>query len=100
MPCTGSGTWGRTPEYLSTFNKTTIAEFAERQKQIITNIASSLEDKGYLIYITCSCLKAENEEVITYFHDKHPNYTLLHQTILEGYNNYADTMYAAILKRG
>jgi 16S rRNA (cytosine967-C5)-methyltransferase len=100
VPCTGSGTWGRTPEYLSTFNKTTIAEFAERQKQIITNIASSMDDKGYLIYITCSCLKAENEEVITYFQDKLPNYTLLHQTILEGYNNYADTMYAAILKRG
>ncbi len=99
VPCTGSGTWGRTPEYLSTFNKNTIAEFAERQKQIITNIATSVETKGYLIYITCSCLKAENEEVISYFQNKNPNYTLLHQTILEGYNHSADTMYAAILRR-
>ena len=99
VPCTGSGTWGRTPEYLSTFNINSLDEFTERQKKIITNVASSVNSKGYLIYITCSCLKGENEDVITYFQDKNSNYTLLHQTILEGYNHSADTMFAAILQK-
>ena len=98
VPCTGSGTWGRTPEYLSTFNTNTLQSFTDRQKQIVSNIAGNINKGGYLIYVTCSCLNAENEAVIEYFKAQNTNYTLLHQTVLEGYLNNADTMYVAILQ--
>jgi len=98
VPCTGSGTWGRTPEYLSTFDSNTLQLFTDKQKQIVLNVAENIQKGGYFIYITCSCLKAENEAIIEYFNTKYTNYTLLHQTILEGYLHNADTMYVAILQ--
>ena len=38
VPCIGSGTWGRTPEFLSTFKKETISAFADKQSKIITTL--------------------------------------------------------------
>jgi len=98
VPCTGSGTWGRTPEYLSNFTKESIIPFAERQKQMMDNITSKVKKKGYLIYITCSAFKAENEDITEHILKHNPSYTLLHQQVMEGYNYQADTMYAAVLQ--
>lgn len=64
VPCTGSGTWARTPEGLFFFNPVAIARYAERQRAILQNAASRLKPGGRLIYITCSVFRAENEDVI------------------------------------
>ena len=99
VPCTGSGTWGRTPEYLTTFKEDTLTSFTDKQTKIINNIADSVNKSGYLIYITCSALKAENENIVEEMLNKHPEFRLIHQQIFVGYNNHADTMYAAILQK-
>ena len=54
VPCTGSGTWPRTPEQLYYFDQSEIKKYSDRQKQIIKNAMSSLKPGGYLLYITCS----------------------------------------------
>ncbi len=64
VPCTGSGTWARTPEGLFFFNPETIAGYADRQGRILANAAQRLKPGGRLIYITCSVFRAENEDVI------------------------------------
>ncbi len=99
VPCTGSGTWGRTPEYLTIFKKETISAFADKQSKIINNITDSINNNGYLIYITCSVFKEENENIVKDLLFKHPEFRLLHQQIFEGYHQQADTMYAAILQK-
>ena len=98
VPCTGSGTWGRTPEYLSEFSKDSIIPFVERQKKMMDIITMKLNKKGYLIYITCSAFKAENEDIIEHILKLNPSYKLLHQQVMEGYNHQADTMFAAVLQ--
>ena len=99
VPCTGSGTWSRTPEYLSTFKTDTIKSFTDKQTRIINNVADRVNKNGFLIYITCSALKAENENIVEDMLTKHPEFRLIHQQIFAGYNNHADTMYAAILQK-
>jgi 16S rRNA (cytosine967-C5)-methyltransferase len=64
VPCSGSGTWARTPESLFFFNPITIATYAERQRAILQNAATRLKPGGRLIYITCSVFRAENEDVV------------------------------------
>mgnify|MGYP002655003678 FL=1 len=62
VPCSGSGTWGRTPEFLSFFNKASIDTYAVLQQKICTNAVTKLKPGGYFLYITCSVFKKENEE--------------------------------------
>jgi 16S rRNA (cytosine967-C5)-methyltransferase len=63
LPCTGSGTWGRTPEALYYFNPEVISNYRQRQEKILLNITSRLKTNGILVYITCSVFAGENERV-------------------------------------
>jgi 16S rRNA (cytosine967-C5)-methyltransferase len=94
-PCSGSGTWGRTPEQLSFFQEDKINYYADLQKKITTNIIPSLAANGYLLYITCSVFKKENEEVVEYI-KANTSVQLLRMEYLKGYDTKADTMFAAL----
>lgn len=96
-PCTGSGTWGRNPENLNLFKPETIAEFANTQKSIVENISKALKQNGYLVYITCSVFRQENEEVVEHIL-ANTNLHLLHQQSILGYEMGADTMFVALFK--
>src|SRR3546814_15861376 len=68
-PCTGSGTWGRTPEMLSAFDKGSIGRFAALQRQLAARAIKHLKPGKPLIYITCSVFAEENEGVVGYLQD-------------------------------
>jgi len=95
-PCSGSGTWGRTPEMISQFDEHKIAFFQGLQKAIVSNVVKYLKPGKPLIYITCSCFKAENEEVVD-FMIKQLGLVLEDSKVLKGYENKADTMFVARL---
>jgi 16S rRNA (cytosine967-C5)-methyltransferase len=65
-PCSGSGTWGRTPEMIAQFMPTKIDFFQRLQKGIAQNVVKYLKPGKPLIYITCSAFKGENEDVVDY----------------------------------
>lgn len=95
-PCTGSGTWGRTPEMLSAFDSQAIGRFAELQRQLATRVIRHLKPGKPLIYITCSVYAEENERVMSYLQDTHGLH--LQQTaLLHGYRHKADSMFVARL---
>ena len=93
-PCTGSGTWGRTPEQLCFFSGDRIAEYAARQQQIVSNVIPKLKKGGMFIYITCSVFKAENEEIVDFIKEKF-HLRLLQMELLKGYDKKADSMFTA-----
>ena len=99
VPCSGSGTWGRTPEVLSFFNEKEIDSYNELQKKIVANIIPSLKKGGKLVYITCSVFKKENEEVIDFVRQKF-HLQVQKMEVLKGYDQKADTMFAASLVHG
>jgi 16S rRNA (cytosine967-C5)-methyltransferase len=99
VPCTGSGTWGRTPERQSFFNSNTIQEFAAKQQKILQNLLPHIVPGGYLVYITCSVFKQENEDQITTILTN-KTLQLKEMQLLPGYHLQADTMFVAILQKG
>lgn len=98
-PCTGSGTWGRTPEQLTQFNDQQISVFQQLQQQIVQNAMSKLRNNGFFLYITCSVFDAENEAMIPYIEHKFPFMKLTEHSIIKGYDVKADTMFVALFKK-
>ena len=99
VPCSGSGTWSRSPEWLQNdIDKRLIEHFIPLQKKIITNALPYLKVGFPLIYITCSVFKKENEENIEYFVNNLP-LKLEKSAYLEGYKSGGDTLYVARLTK-
>ncbi len=97
-PCTGSGTWSRTPEQLYFFDSTKINAYAALQQKIVSNAIPHLENGGYFLYITCSVFEKENEAVAAFI-KKQFHLRLIKMELLKGYTNKADTMFAALFQR-
>jgi 16S rRNA (cytosine967-C5)-methyltransferase len=97
-PCSGSGTWARTPEQLYFFKEAKVNEFVSLQKNIATNAVNYLKKEGYFLYITCSVFKQENEEIVDYLLAA-SNLKLVEKRYFEGFEMKADTMFAALLKK-
>ena len=93
-PCSGSGTWGRTPEMLSKFRMEELEKFANLQKRIVKHAVPYLKSGKSLIYITCSVYKEENEEVVFYIENE-LNLKLESMTSILGYDRKADSMFTA-----
>jgi 16S rRNA (cytosine967-C5)-methyltransferase len=95
-PCTGSGTWGRTPELISQFEDHRIEFFQRLQQSIARNVVKYLKPGKPLIYITCSAFKAENEDAVDFL-VKELGLQLQEMQVLKGYEHKADTMFVARL---
>ena len=95
VPCSGSGTWGRTPEEMRFFDEKEIATYSALQRSIVSNIIPFLKTGGWLLYITCSVFEEENE-AIAGFIKEHFSLDLVKMEVLKGYTNKADTMFAAL----
>lgn len=94
-PCSGSGTWGRTPEQLRIFKREKIGYYADLQKNISTNAGKYVKKGGYFLYITCSVFQQENEEVVAYIQKSLP-LQLVNMQYFKGYERKADTLFAAL----
>jgi 16S rRNA (cytosine967-C5)-methyltransferase len=96
VPCTGSGTWGRTPEQLYHFSEEKIEAYAGLQKKIVSNVIPHIKPGGYLLYITCSVFAKENEaretEILAQGMER------VRMAWLKGYDQKADSMFAALFK--
>ncbi|NLV95346.1 MAG: hypothetical protein GX031_12510, partial [Candidatus Riflebacteria bacterium] len=51
----------------SCFHPATINMNSNRQKKIIANSGKTVVDGGYLLYMTCTYSKEENEDVVKWF---------------------------------
>ena len=97
-PCTGSGTWGRTPEQMLSSSKKSIEKYATLQRNIVANTIPYLKENGYLLYVTCSVFKKENEDNVDFIRTK-LGLELLESRYLKGYDKGADTLFAAMFKK-
>jgi 16S rRNA (cytosine967-C5)-methyltransferase len=97
-PCTGSGTWSRTPEQLYFFDPSAIDLYAAKQKKIAVNVLQQLKKDGLFFYITCSVFKKENEGVVEHILQQ-PGITLLEKQALYGYAAKADSMFVAVFRK-
>lgn len=61
-PCSGSGTWRRTPEAKWRLDRARLEALCELQSQILSQACDLVAQGGALAYMTCSILRAENED--------------------------------------
>lgn len=94
VPCSGSGTWARTPELLATFQEADLGKYTTLQEKIVSRVLPYLKKGGTLLYITCSVFREENDDRVTFLQQE-KGLKLVKATYLEGYAQKADTLYAA-----
>lgn len=98
VPCTGSGTWSRTPEQLYYFDPHQIERFSALQKKIVQHAIPHLKPGGFLLYCTCSVFKQENEEVVRFIEEQY-RLQLLRKELFTGYEMKADTLFGAVFQK-
>ncbi|MSO88681.1 MAG: RsmB/NOP family class I SAM-dependent RNA methyltransferase [Rhodospirillaceae bacterium] len=76
-PCTGTGTWRRNPDAKWTMRPEDIVELKALQLRILDSAARLVKPGGRLVYVTCSLLRAENEEQVDSFLASHEGFAVL-----------------------
>lgn len=73
-PCTGSGTWRRSPDSKWRLRPNALAKRREEQQQALALAAPLVKPGGRLMYVTCSVLPEENEDAVSAFLESYGNF--------------------------
>ncbi|MDO5606412.1 MAG: RsmB/NOP family class I SAM-dependent RNA methyltransferase [Paracoccus sp. (in: a-proteobacteria)] len=99
VPCSGSGTWRRTPDAKWRLRPADLDDLLVVQRDILARTAELTAAGGRLAYMTCSVLDAENAGQIDSFLAARPDFALEHQqswTPLDA----SDGFFLALMRRG
>lgn len=66
-PCSGAGTWRRHPDTKWRLTEKHLGERQDQQDQVLAEAARFVKPGGSLIYVTCSFLRAENDDRVATF---------------------------------
>lgn len=82
VPCSGSGTWRRSPDAKYRLTPKQLKGITQAQKEILEIASEHLSDSGRIVYMTCSVLPEENEGRIEEFLQNHQEFTTVNMTKL------------------
>ncbi|MEQ1819396.1 MAG: RsmB/NOP family class I SAM-dependent RNA methyltransferase [Terricaulis sp.] len=74
-PCSGSGTWRRSPDSKWRLRPNALAKRLEEQQQALALAAPLVKSGGRLVYVTCSVLPEENEDAVASFLGSYTDFT-------------------------
>jgi 16S rRNA C967 or C1407 C5-methylase (RsmB/RsmF family) len=84
-PCSGQSMFPLGKQYSSAFHSSVINKNAMRQRRILSQAAKLVSSTGTLVYTTCTFSLDENEKLINWFLQNHPEYEA---TKIESYHAY------------
>ena len=73
-PCSGSGTWRRTPDAKWRLNQERLDTLNAMQAEVIASAAPLVAEHGLLAYATCSVLASENDAIVDAFCAANPEW--------------------------
>lgn len=85
-PCSGSGTWRRSPELRWRLEEDDMADLVTTQRTLLLEAMDLARPGGRIAYMTCSVLEMENEGVIDYVLGRRHDWALM------DYHRVADTV--------
>jgi 16S rRNA (cytosine967-C5)-methyltransferase len=71
-PCSGSGTWRRSPDMK--WRSMELTSLNETQLSVLMAASKLVREGGYLVYATCSLLACENEMILQAFLAQHKDF--------------------------
>ncbi len=98
VPCSGTGTWRRTPDAKWRLTPARLAELVALQAGILDAAAPLVAPGGHLGYMTCSLLAEENRAQIDAFVARNPAWRLLNDRLYTPLSG-GDGFYSALLTR-
>ena len=115
-PCTGSGTWRRSPELRWRTRPEDIETYAATQRALLDTAAQMVRPGGRLIYAVCSIFNGEGRDVARVFEESHADFARVPvadalgselanrlnaylELVLTPHRHRTDGMYAAIFAR-
>jgi 16S rRNA (cytosine967-C5)-methyltransferase len=75
-PCSGLGVIRRNPEAKWRLQPADFERFAQRQRQLLQQVAPLVRPGGLLVYATCSTSPQEDEAVVEDFLSRHPQFVV------------------------
>ena len=97
-PCSGSGTWRRTPDAKWRLTESRLTELTTIQRSILETAMTHVGQGGRLAYATCSILSVENRRVVDGFLADHPEWSVVDEMQLRP-TELHDGFYLATLSR-
>ncbi|WP_373635418.1 RsmB/NOP family class I SAM-dependent RNA methyltransferase [Yoonia sp. SS1-5] len=73
-PCSGSGTWRRTPDAKWQLTAQMLDQYHAMQDDVLSRAVTLVKPQGSLVYATCSVLKSENSQRVAAFQAQHPDW--------------------------
>ena len=99
VPCSGLGVLRRKPDIKWTKTQEDNNTLTKIQRSIIDNSALYVKRGGKLLYSTCTVNKAENEDNVKYFLEKHSDFNLVLQRQLLPDKDKTDGFFFAVFER-
>lgn len=99
LPCSGLGVLRKKTDIKYRMSEKQQDELVALQKSILDVVCRYVRPGGTLIYSTCTIHKAENEENVNWFVEKHPEYKLLEMKQMFPEETLGDGFFIAKLLR-
>lgn len=98
VPCSGTGTWRRTPDAKWRLTEARLSELCQTQARILDKAAELVASQGCLAYMTCSLIDLENGEQVRAFLSRHRGWRLGRERLFTPLGG-GDGFYMALLTR-
>lgn len=90
-PCSGQSLMAKGDPAPGAFTPSTIDMCVGRQRRILGNAAHTVRPGGHLLYMTCTFARKENEKMIEWFLEQHPEFRAVEVPHLDAYRStYSD----------
>ena len=73
-PCSGTGDMAEKPDIKLRLKEENVDALIRTQAELLDSVCRTVKIGGVLVYATCSLLKAENEEQVRAFLERHPEF--------------------------
>jgi len=99
VPCTGLGVIRRNPDIKWKLDADSVKRIIQQQTDILSSYSKMVKNGGKILYVTCSILPSENEQVVNTFIAANPEYKLVNEKkILPSVTGH-DGFYMALIQR-
>jgi len=96
-PCSGSGTWRRTPMAKWELTPERLNELRQMQANVLRDAAPLVRPNGRLVYATCSVFQVENEKQIELFIDQYSSFSIQQQSLVRP-SEHRDGFFLSMLR--